>query len=98
MLSLTVICIATFLASLIGSLIGCHLGVQGRAREALRVTKELESDLLNLEERVTRDQKKRAGQATQVSREERIAEAYRIAAQHQNSPSSSQLPGRMTRG
>lgn len=99
MLTLTTLCVATFLASVIGSVIGCSIGVQGRARQALRVTKELESDLASLEERVSREQKKRAGLATQATRQEHLAEAYRLAAEHQNSrPAVSQLPGRMIRG
>lgn len=98
MLTLASICVATLLASFVGSLIGCALGGLGVSRAALRSTRELESDLLSLEERVSRDQKKRAGQQTQISREERIAEAHRIAATTQAQTAQANfLPGRIQR-
>lgn len=97
MLSLTSICVVSLIASFVGSLLGCALGGLGATRKALRQNRELEADLLSLEERFSRDQKKRAGQATQVSREDRIAEAHRIAAEVQARPQQNYLPGRMIR-
>lgn len=97
MFTLTSLCAVTLIASFIGSLFGCLIGGTGVARQARRHAKELESDLLSLEERFTRDQKKKAGLANVASREERIAEAHRIAATAGAVQQQNFLPGRMHR-
>lgn len=71
------------------------LGGAGVRRGDRRRIRELESDILSLDERLTRDQKKRAGQTLQDGRRSNIEEAAIIAAAHKaQAPTASRMPGR----
>jgi len=71
------------------------LGVTGGNRAHSRKLNELESDVVSLNERLTREQKKRAGVTLQDGRRDHMAEAQAIAAQAQSSkPTTHRMAGR----
>lgn len=71
------------------------LGVVGGNRAHGRALRELEADVVSIDERLTREQKKRAGVALQDGRRSHMDEAAAIAASHQaQKPTASRMPGR----
>lgn len=70
------------------------IGVQGVSRTARRRMAELESDIISLDERFTREQKRRAGVSTQEQRQMNMEEAKVIAASNRSKPPVIRLPGR----
>jgi len=76
-------------------LLGLLIGGAGGNRSHRRKLHELESDVVSLNERLTREQKKRAGVAVQESRKDHMAEAMAIAqAAKASTPASLPLRGR----
>lgn len=90
MLSLTSILLLCLLASALGAL----LGGMGGTRAIRRRMNELESDIVSIADRLIREQKRRAGIATQDDRRANMAEAEAIAARVQSQPRTVSLPGR----
>ena len=71
------------------------IGGLGALRAMQRRVNELEADHLSLEERHTREVKRRAGQATQEQRRDGLAEARSYLATHRTAVAEDEkLPGR----
>jgi len=85
----------TILLIVAASFLGMLLGGLGGGRAARRRLNELESDIHSLNERLTREQKKRAGVTLQDQRRDNMAEAAAIAAQAKaTTPKPFKLAGR----
>jgi endonuclease/exonuclease/phosphatase family metal-dependent hydrolase len=76
-----------------GGVFGLLIG-SVRVRQNRRRLAELESDILSLDERLTREQKKRAGTATQEQRKDYLREAQELAAQAKTNGKPERLAGR----
>jgi len=77
------------------TLLGVLTGVLGGNRSQRARLGELESYITSIDERLTREQKKRAGVTLQENRKDHMAEAQAIAAAHKaQAPAASRMPGR----
>lgn len=85
-------CIVT-LGSFVGALAGVLLGVWGDNRGVRRSLRELETDVISLDDRLTREQRKKAGMTLQDQRRANLEEAAIVAAGASNTKVT-KLPGR----